>query len=596
MRSESPLLTSLLLALPLLLSGQISFDAAQSQITPPAGNTPPDQRCVLAGRVANAQTGEPVKRATVRLMRRSGGQPQAGGRVPVNQGYSSTSDAEGNFRVENVEPGDYSLSGSRNGFLESQYGAKKPMGPGTTLTLRPGQQMTDVALALTPQAVITGKVVDEDGDPVNGAAIQVLAQQWMRGKLGYMPRNGSNTNDLGEYRIANLGPGKYYLSVQKQPNGYSGPNGPEVTTEGKPDIRPVRTFYPGALTLESATPIEVKPGQDLSGMDVRLHSAQTYHVRGKLAGAAPDINGDRINLNLSSREDNFPMFGNRAAVSKDRSFDIPGVAPGSYNLNVFVMNGPVRVMASQPVEVGAADVNDLLVTMVPPGTITGQVRLEGTAPAGSPAVNLQSSHVGLTPAEPTQMFFGGGRNQVNADGTFTIQNISPGKYFVSVNPPPGTYTKAVLYGQADANGKELDLSQGASGELQIVFRYGTAEVDGTVQTTAATGSDPSASIPSAIAIYLIPEPVNADGSGIRFGSTTTGGGFTIKNVPPGRYRAYAFEQANYGAMQSPDVLKEIESRGVEVDAKENDKKQIQLPLISADDFQQILTKLGMDVQ
>ncbi len=83
---------------------------------------------------------------------------------------------------------------------------------------------------------------------------------------------------------------------------------------------------------------------------------------------------------------------------------------------------------------------------------------------------------------------------------------------------------------------------------------------------------------------------------MRFSSTNQNGTFSLQQLPPGQYRAYAFEEMNSGQLQNPEVLKQLESRGTEVEVKENDKKQIQLPLISADDLQQILAKLGIESQ
>ncbi len=209
MRCRSTLIFSLLFFF------SVFANAQGNQASPPPSNTPPDQKCVLAGHVSNAQTGEPVRKATIRVQSRNGGGISSAGRVNGTfQGYSATSDADGSFRIENVEPGQYTLSGTRTGFINTQYGSKGPASAGTTITFRPGQQVTDIAFPLNPQAVISGKVIDEDGDPIDGVTIQLLSQQWMRGKLHFLPRNGSNTNDLGEYRIANLSAGKYYISAQ----------------------------------------------------------------------------------------------------------------------------------------------------------------------------------------------------------------------------------------------------------------------------------------------------------------------------------------------------------------------------------------------
>ncbi len=556
-------------------------------LSPPPSNTPPEQRCVLAGHVSNAQTGEPVRKAAIRLQSRNSG---AGGNVgrgaPTFQGYSATSDAAGYFRIESIEPGDYNLSGARNGFIDTQYGSKGPASPGTSITLRPSQQISDIALALTPQAVMSGKVIDEDGDPINGVMIQVLFRQWVRGKQRFLPRNGANTNDLGEFRIANLSAGKYYLSAQAMNHG-----GLTNSEPGKADVRPVRTYYPEAVTRESATPIDVKAGQDLAGINIRMHSAQTFHVRGKVVGAMTDGESGRESVSLGSRDDDSPLyFGGQSGVAKDHSFDIAGIAPGSYNLNVVMMSGEVRVTAHQQVDVGAADVNDVLLTVLPAGTISGQLHVEGTAPTGASAANLENLHVNLTPAENGMMFFGSRGHEVNADGTFALRGVSPGVYYVSVNNPDGTYTKSIRYGQQEILGKELDLSGSASGELTIVFRYGVAEIDGTVQSSSAESAATSGRV------VLVPDQLNADGSGLHYASIDSGGSFTAKQIAPGHYHAYAFEQVEGSLLENPDLLKELASRGVDVEVKENDKKQIQVPLISAVDLQQITARLGIESQ
>jgi len=586
MRHRSTLVFSLLLFF------AVFADSQGNQASPPASNTPPDQKCVLAGHVSNAQTGEPISKATIRVQSRNGGSISSGRGNGTFQGYSATSETDGSFRIENVEPGQYTLSGTRTGFMNTQYGSKGPSSAGTTITLTPGQQVTDIAFPLNPQAVISGKVIDEDGDPISGVTIRVLVQQWMRGKLRFLPRNGSNTNDLGEYRIANLSAGKYYLSAQvnRLPMLMEPMNGAAIA--GKPDIRPVRTYYPEAITRESATPIDVKPGQDLSGMNIRMHSAQTYHIRGKVVGEVTDGEGGRETVTVSNRDDDAAMSfgGPQAQIANDHSFDIAGVAPGAYNVNVMVMRGQMRVAARQQVDVGAADVNDVLLAVSPPGTITGHVRIEGTAPAGSAAANLQNLRVNLSPD-------GSGfssQQQTNQDGSFVLSNIGSGKYYLNVNDPQGTYTKSVRFGQQEVLGKELDLSGSASGDVEITLRYGAPEVDGTVK--AADSDSSGAAAVTSGTVVLAPDQLNADGSGLRFANIDTTGSFTAKQVPPGHYHAFALEQVDTNPLQNPDLLKELASKGVDVDLKENDKKQIQLAVIPASESQQIMARLGIESQ
>ncbi len=583
-----------------LLSAQFivgSGSAQGPQLSPPASSTPADQRCVVQGRVTNSQTGETLRKVSVRLTRRGSGAGSMGA-LPTSgpQGYSATSEADGSFRIENIEPGDYNLSGQRSGYLNTQYGAKAPMRQGTVLTLRPGQQLADINLSLNPQAVIAGKVVDEDGDPMTGAMVQVLGQMWQRGKIRLLPRGRASTNDLGEFRSANLPPGKYYLCAQRFGFGRTEEAPP---TPGKPDIRPVRTCYPDAVALDAAVPVEVKAGQDLSGVDIRIHNAPTYHVRGKVAGNFAAGDAQRVSLNLLPREEQAFFFGNQTNANKDLTFDIPGVASGAYVLNVFLIGGNIQGLAHQPIDVGEGDVNDVVLTILPPGSLRGGIRVEGTPQAGATPLNLAGIHLSLSSADTSSMMAGPTPNgQSGPDGTFKLDNVFPGKYYVQINTPPGTYLKSIRFGQQEILGNELDLSQGAAGDLDILFRYGPAEVDGTVQAaenaSAPVGASSSAQPASSTAsILLVPDVLNADGSGMRFGNTNQNAAFTLKNVPPGHYRAYAFEEVNMNDLQNPEVLKQLESRGTEVELKENDRKQIQLPIVSADDMDQIFARLGL---
>ena len=566
-------------------------------LTPPPSTSKPEDRCVVQGHVSNAITGEPVRKANIRLTRQNVA-PNAGNTSQGPQGYSTISQADGSFKIENIEPGNYHLSGDRAGYLLTEYGSKGVGQGGRTITLRPGQQLTNISLGLTPQGVITGKVLDQDGDPVAGAMVQLVVEMWQRGKLRHIMQNGANTNDLGEYRIANVRPGKYYLVAQIM---RFSPNGEPPAEPGKPDIRPVRTFYPEATAIGGATPIQVRAGQELTGTDIRLHSTATYHIRGRIVGAIPDNPSDRITVSAAARDEQDPMWtiGGGTSVTKDRTFDIAGLAPGSYTLTVFTAGRGIRAFGRQDVEVGQADVSDVQISIVPPTTLHGQVMFEGNPPAGASPVSLKNVHVYLAPAEA--MMFGGNMNGVPGDdGNFTLDNLAPGKYYLNVNAPAGTYLKSVRLGNQDILGREFDLAQGTA-PISVILSYGVAELDGVVQFPqsgtdsgdAGPNGQPNAT-PDA-PVVLVPDKLNEDGSGLRFGTSGAGGAFTMKNLPPGHYRAYALERLDFNELQNPDVLKELEIKGTDVELNQNDKKQIQLPLITTGDLQQIYTKLGIEV-
>ena len=206
----------LLSAIALGVSLQLTFGTGSFQqgpaITPPTTQTPEKDKCTLSGMVTNIQTGEPVKKVTLHLTLRNVGRPANG--VFEQSGYSGTSAADGSFTFEGITPGEYSLSAEKSGFVRTQYGSKNGTGD-TTLTLSAGQKMTGVKLTLVPQAIITGRVLDDDADPIGGITVQAIGRSWGQGgKLRYFPSGNATTDDTGAYRIPNLSPGKYYVMAQ----------------------------------------------------------------------------------------------------------------------------------------------------------------------------------------------------------------------------------------------------------------------------------------------------------------------------------------------------------------------------------------------
>jgi protocatechuate 3,4-dioxygenase beta subunit len=144
------------------------------------------------------------------ILRRADLSPNSGG-APTS--YSTATDVGGSFAMKDIDPGKYRLSVNRIGFVAGEYGARGPLQSGTTLSLARGQHLQGADFRLTPHAVITGRVVDEDGEPVANAQVQAMRYRYTQGRKQLQPFGGSSTNDLGEYRMFGLAPGRYYLSA-----------------------------------------------------------------------------------------------------------------------------------------------------------------------------------------------------------------------------------------------------------------------------------------------------------------------------------------------------------------------------------------------
>src|SRR5258708_23319268 len=249
-------LLGLLLGAGPILAQTTATSSASSQMAHDLG------MAIVAGIVTKEPGGEPVKKALVELIAES---QAAGGN------HTALTGADGAFHMDNIAPGRYGLFAERTGYLEVDKDRRRL--DGRLLTLKAGQELKDVLIRLQAAAVIEGRVTDEDGDPLPDAQVAVLRQTFALGRRHWEQAGGERTNDLGEYRIANLPAGSYYISVtppldfKSLIEGANAPaSDPRNPATGSPE-RPVptsykTTYYPGTRERTQAAPIDLHAGDD----------------------------------------------------------------------------------------------------------------------------------------------------------------------------------------------------------------------------------------------------------------------------------------------------------------------------------------------
>ena len=318
--------------------------------------------------------GDMVRKATVRLQG-TGGQP---GQPPVS--YSETTDNGGKFLFEDIAPGRYTLSAEKPGFVAARYGARSNTSSGTQLNLTAGMEMKDLSIKMTPQGVIAGKVVDQDGDPVISVQVQAMRFAYSSGRKQLQAIGGTTTNDLGEYRLINLPPGGYLISAS-DPRAVRFAQDSDLRA-GKVQEASITTFYPNAADVSSAVAVDVAAGGEMRGMDIRLLQAKVYTVRGK----ALDAPGVPAILSLTRKNDNtnLPSIlngGGSSQLRPDGTFEFRNILPGTYVLQVVQVisangNQPANLTGRVEVNVGAANIDNLVLPLVPRPELTGIVTLE----------------------------------------------------------------------------------------------------------------------------------------------------------------------------------------------------------------------------
>jgi len=176
--------------------------ALPQQASPLADEKPAPDKAELSsveGTVVSAAGSEPLRGARLTL---SGA--EAGAHSPHN--YSASTDGEGNFLISNVAPGRYLFRASKPGFIPQSY---SPTGNGssdTILELLGGQKLDKMLFKLSRAAVITGRVTDENGEPVVGVQVEALVSKFTGGVVGFVgsplvkgqwvPVKVATTNDL----------------------------------------------------------------------------------------------------------------------------------------------------------------------------------------------------------------------------------------------------------------------------------------------------------------------------------------------------------------------------------------------------------------
>jgi len=512
----------------------------------------------LEGIVLNSVTSEPVKKAVVTLL---------GGPATKNITRAST-DAAGHFRFEDLTPGSYTVSAGGDGFVQSFRG-KGVLRP---VTVADGQQVQGVSIKLLPLATVTGHVVDDDGDPVIRANVTALRYQYVQGRRQLTTVGAGNTDDRGQFEIANLSPGRYYFSATARSMPLNLP--PRTRWTHPEEVFPV-TYYPSALDAIQATPTDVSAGARLN-IDFRLKKAPAYHVRGKVAGVSGRNAG---NLQLANSIGfGFPIDG--VTVQEDGSFDKGGNVNGSYTLTYWRPDGDVMSSVRQKVTVAGQDVNDILLTPSAGLDISGTVSMEGTA--SSQQLTVQ---VSLEPVEPTGFYRGLGSGVENS-GVITIHGVSPEVYRVNVfNTPPGKYVKSIRFGDRDAKNGQIDLTSGVAAPLNIVLGADGGSVSGTVEN--ADGQPAMSAF-----VTVVPEGEEAGREDLLKQATSDPNGkFEVRDIAPGKYRVFAWEEVSDGAVQSAEFRAPFESKSVSVMIGPSGSESIKLTLISSDDIDKERSKL-----
>jgi 5-hydroxyisourate hydrolase-like protein (transthyretin family) len=187
---------------------------AAAQIAPPPTQAPQAATpgtAILRGHVFAADSGQPLRKVQVRIFANE-----------IREQRMTTTDANGAYEFKELRAGRYTITASKGSYVGISYGQQRPSDAPKPIEILDRQIVERVDLALPRGAIVTGRVVDEFGEPASEIQIAMQRYQFMQGQRRLMPvGRTATTNDIGEFRLFGIPPGQYYLSATWRNQGFA---------------------------------------------------------------------------------------------------------------------------------------------------------------------------------------------------------------------------------------------------------------------------------------------------------------------------------------------------------------------------------------
>jgi hypothetical protein len=560
--------------------GGLAFHPATTLASAPASTA------LIIGRVIDGTTGAAIRGATVTI----------GGAAAPRTGNTVLVDSQGRFLFSGLAAGTFTLRAQRNGFLPGAYGQTQPEGQGQSIELREDERRIDVTIRLWRYASISGRALDEAGEPVAGVYVSAFRRTWLAGRPS-LSGSGSlrPTDDRGVYRIGRMPPGEYVVGITtrlvtfpiafveadvdaRQAGAASqqtrsadltakgasplgtvptmpstrigrfavamsyGLDEPLPVVDGRVMIFPI-TFHPSASTTESATPVILNAGDQRLGVDLHLRLTPTVSISGIATG--PDGPIENLGLRLQLGPDS--QFQSRRLVepahtvtSAGGAFTLLGVPPGSFTLVAAVSAGQgPAISTALPLTVGDRDLKDVALTLHPNSQVSGRLEFDGASE--KPPFPWVGQVLGL---DPVDGHFERITFKIEPDGTMPAVSVPPGRYFVRVGVPGaanplGPWTlKSAMVGGRDVSDVPMTVGGDDITGLVVTFTDRAAALTGTVRN-AQNVADATATVlvfPTDRALWI---DYGALPRRLRAVRTDRTGAFSIPALPAGDYYAIA---------------------------------------------------------
>lgn len=517
--------------------------------------------CTVTGRVVSAAEGNPLKSARVSLI------PEHS--RSYNEIYATSSDNDGHFTLRDIPPGLYRFFAAHAGFVEQHYKAGiNDTGP--LFSLKSGEKVSNILFRLVTASVIAGRVMNEDGDPMQRVEVVALRRPSeeeiedvdapRQHKIQLEPVGSAGTDDRGQYRIFGLKPGEYFVRASDSflPAGGSVPVDESDWVKEWLGSDYALAYYPGVTQVSQAQVVPIKAGEEAQA-DISMRRVKTIEINGRVLGATGPAANSMVRLEAADGDGS--DFNRQGTTDEKGNFRLRNIPQGTYYILAYQRQegtGIYESRARQKVESTGDNIDALIISLSTGITIQGRLKV-----AGSASLALDRLRLALMPVEEDGPW--GGRSEVKKDGSFEFNSVRDGSYAIAVwGLDRDAYVRSARCGPDDLLEKGVQVDGSSSGKIEVALSSAGAQVEGSV-------TDDDGAVIGA-GVRLAPDPLTPYNH-LRIQRTTTDqlGHFSLTNIAPGKYKLTARPMAS-----SENTAYKTEPQAITL--SENDHKTTQIKL------------------
>lgn len=484
----------------------------------------------IAGVVVSAASGTPLAHTRVSIVDTRG---------PRNALWMITAE-DGRFEFNRLNAGKYTLQGARRGFIPTAYEQHEQFN--TAIVTGAELDTENLLLRLVPVATITGRVLDESGEPVRNAGVRFYRENHNLGVSKITAFSFASTDDQGSYEFAPVIPGTYFISTTARPwysvhpatfRAESAGNS-FLAVDGSLDVSYPTTYYAGTTDADAATPVPIKGGDHVQ-TDIHLEPVPSLH----LLFHVPENGQNGFTMPVLQKRvfDSLEDVGHEGAQQVSAgTYELIGVPAGRYNVR---RHGSAPGEADQTTEMNLTKDGQELDSS--PGEQLGSVKLtvkiigEEKLPQ-QVSIMLRDMHLRNVSFQP-----------VDANGEIQFEGLPAGKYAIVAVSPSKRYSVVRTSSQGtETSGNSFNLTAGSAVSMSALLQGDIARVEGFAKRSGKAAA--------CVMVVLVPTDPESNIELFRRDQSDLDGSFVLPGVVPGSYTVIAIEDGWSVDWSRPTVL------------------------------------------